>query len=305
MTVYRAIKLEALFTEAVERDQGSAYRRELGKAILDCTDAYDDNPAGNHRSHFGISNSGEKCSRKLWYSWRWAKKPWFKGQILRLFNRGHLEEARFVALIRCAGLTYWATDANQKQFKVSMFGGHYGSAIDGVVKGIPDIPNPDQPALGEFKTHNEKSFTNLVNNGLFESKPQHYIQMQQYMGAYRLLIGLYVAVNKNTDEIYCELIEYDPRCDEYYKDRSHAIIFAKEAPPRYSERASDWECKFCSYREECHYGKAVTEINCRTCRYGSPLETGDWVCNLNGDVRDAPAQRAACADHTFHRDLVP
>jgi hypothetical protein len=40
--------------------------------------------------------------------------------------------------------------------------------IDGVVLGVPESPH--KPHLLEIKTHNEKSFNDLVKNGVAKSK---------------------------------------------------------------------------------------------------------------------------------------
>lgn len=302
MPVYIAQKTLDAIEVAIEKDQGAAFRKFLGEAIKDVSDAYDPK-LPEFRSHFGISQSGEECARKLWYNWRWVKLPRFPGRIMRLFNRGHLEEARFVAIMRTIGCTLYQADENQKQYRVSYFGGHYGSAIDGVVIGIPDLPDPSMPALAEFKTHGEKSFVSLQSKGLFAAHKKHYIQMQQYMGYYKLNVGLYLAVNKNTDELYAELIEYDPDWDQYSVNRSKQIIFAKVAPPRYSDRPSDFECRYCDHKMLCHYGQSESGRNCRTCQQSVPLEDGTWACGGTGEILDKQAQLAGCQHWLKHPDV--
>lgn len=56
------------------------------------------------RFHLGGSQIGEKCLRKLLYSFRKAAKPRFNGRMYRLFSRGHEEEFRFVRWLRGAGV---------------------------------------------------------------------------------------------------------------------------------------------------------------------------------------------------------
>ena len=43
----------------------------------------------------GASSIGHKCERYLWYQFRWFFREKFNGRMLRLFDRGHREEARF------------------------------------------------------------------------------------------------------------------------------------------------------------------------------------------------------------------
>lgn len=59
------------------------------------------------RHHLGGSLIGRKCKRELWYSFRWAQPPEFEGRMLRLFNRGHREEDRFVEWLRSIGVEHY------------------------------------------------------------------------------------------------------------------------------------------------------------------------------------------------------
>lgn len=292
MQIYLATKTLQAIEQAISADQGASFRGFLGEAIKDVGDAYDTKPPG-FRSHFGVSTSGEECARKLWYNWRWLALPTFSGRMMRLFNRGHLEEARFVAMLRSIGVQLYQADEQGKQYRVSLLGGHYGSAIDGVAVGIPDLPTPETPCLAEFKTHNEKSFKKLQSQGLLKSKPKHYAQMIQYMEYYNLDYGLYLAVNKNDDDLYAEIILRDPAMAAHYADRSAKIIFATSPPPRYGS-PDTFECRYCDHKMYCHYGEGVPVKSCRTCRYGEPQPDGTWVCMQTGEVLDKAAQEAAC-----------
>lgn len=259
---------------AIKRDQGAAYRQHLKVLLPQAEDAYEGEQDA-FRSHLGASQIGKPCSRELWYGFRWVRRPEFNGQILRLFNRGHLEEPRMVAALLTIGCEVWQFDEQGKQFRITDHGGHFGSAIDGVVKGVPDMP--DVPMLAEFKTHNEKSFSYLKANGMQGAKPEHYVQMQQYMGDYKLTHGLYLATNKNTDELYGEIIEFDPTNYEVHRNRAARVIFTNRAPQRISESAAWWQCKFCDFKDICH-GTGVVEQNCRTCQYSDPRPDGKWYC---------------------------
>jgi hypothetical protein len=97
--------------------------------------------------------------------------------------------------------------------------GHFGGSLDGVAKGLPEAPKT--PAVLEFKTHNDKSFTDLVKNKVQASKPQHYDQMNIYMGLMELDRALYMAVNKNTDDLYTEWVHF-------VQDRFHQLMAKAE-----------------------------------------------------------------------------
>ena len=59
------------------------------------------------RDHLGGSMIGRPCDRELWYGFRHAARPNFDGRMLRLFNRGHLEEPRFVKSLESIGATVY------------------------------------------------------------------------------------------------------------------------------------------------------------------------------------------------------
>lgn len=64
-----------------------------------CVDHFSDEP----RTHLGASLIGHECSRYLWYVFRWCVNEEFSGRMYRLFERGHLEEMRFVKWLEGIG----------------------------------------------------------------------------------------------------------------------------------------------------------------------------------------------------------
>lgn len=264
-------KIEAYMT----RDQGARYRKHLREFMPQMEDAYreDEKP---FRKHLGASLIGRECERELWYGFRWAKEKDFPGRVLRLFNRGHLEEARFLALLAMIDCELWTQDQEGKQFRISLHGGHYGGSIDGVALGIPDLP-PNEACLLEFKTHNDKSFTNLVEEGVRQSKFEHYAQMQQYMANLGLRFALYLATNKNNDDLYGEIISYDEENAKRFSDRALRVIGSVFPPDRIANTASWYKCRFCDYKGICHRGETPAR-NCRSCVYSRAQLDGTWIC---------------------------
>jgi hypothetical protein len=187
-----------------------------------------------------------------------------------------------------------------QQITFSDLDDHFGGSCDGMLHGM-DLVDPTWelkgPGLAEYKTHGEKSFVDvagkledyrkhLVNpakhpftgKGVVSSKIEHYIQMQVYMKYFGLEWALYVAICKNTDDIYMEVVQYKPEVAEAYKDRAAAIIKAQTPPARITNDPAWWECKFCDFREVCHHGK-LPQKNCRSCVEARPVEGGQWVCD--------------------------
>lgn len=289
----RADQTIELIDKSIEKDKGNLFKKLLRETVAECEDAY--RSEDGIRGHLGASMIGTKCTRSLWYSFRWADQENASGRIMRLWNRGHLEEARFVAMLRAAGIKIWQHDENGKQFRMLDIGGHFAGSCDGVGKGFPE--DPKTAMLQEYKTHNDKSFSELESKGLQAAKPQHYSQMQTYMRKLELKKGFYLAVNKNTDALYGEIINYDADQAEHLAARASYVITSPVAPVRLSQLPTWYECKFCAFSKICHKG-AAPKVNCRTCKWSSPVENG-WHCGHpnNEHSLTKEQQRDACASY--------
>lgn len=294
MTITLATKTLAAIDHTMMLDQGASYRVALGKVLPHMKDAYRGEEDG-FRSHLGASMIGRVCAREIWYGFRWAHKPKFSGQILRLFNRGHLEEARFIAALLAIGVQVYQQDANGNQYRITDVGGHLGGSGDGVGIGIPDLP-AGTPCLLEFKTHSDKYFQKLIKDGVKVSKPEHYTQMQIYMRKMNLMYALYGAVNKNDDKFHFEIIMLDTLHADQFLDRGRQIIMMRQAPKRINESPGWHECRYCDMKYICHH-EDKPERNCRTCHHVQVHDNGTWVCGETGEIRDKEQQHAGCGDY--------
>lgn len=275
MGVILASKTLLEIERALRSDQGAKFRSLLRDNINACDDAFNGKQEDGYRSHLGASMIGLDCPRQLWYGFRWVHITKHVGRTILLFNRGHMEEGRFVTLLQMIGMKVWQVDGKGKQYRVSYFGGHYGSAIDGVATGCPDLPN--EPILTEFKTSNTKNFKVMQKEGVREAQPKHFIQMQAYMKYYKLAHALYVMICKETDELYAEIVKAETEIAEQYKDRAENIIFRDTPPKGISNTPGAWSCKFCDYKEICHNDGEVLR-NCRTCVFAQAKPDGTWFC---------------------------
>ena len=299
-----ASKTMAAIDAAMIADQGAAFRSHLEKLMPLAGDAYS-TKQDDWRDHLGASLIGRECSRELWYSFHWATRKRFDGRMLRLFNRGHLEEPRMIAMLLTIGCKVWQVDEQGKQFRIDGHRGHFRGSLDGVALGI--LEAPDQPVLVEFKTHGEKSFLKLVAEGVMKAKWEHFIQMQIYMGKNSLQLALYMAVNKNTDDLHAELVQFDQREYDRALARSVAIIEAVEPPPKINPSPGFFKCKFCDHYKVCHLGTAPA-VTCRSCVHAHVDDDGRWRCSEpmadaafgdNIDL-DREAQRRACPSYSAH-----
>lgn len=300
MAVRLAVETLNAIDKALEADQGARYRQLLGTVIPHIGDAFR-GEQDSFRSHMGASLIGGECARAIWYGWRWVTKPKFPGRILRLFNRGHLEEARFIALLLLIGVEVYQQDQQGNQFRISHANGHFGGSGDGVGVGVPDL-QPGTAALLEFKTHGEKSFKELVSKGVRDAKFEHYVQMNVYMRKMGLAVGLYGAVNKNTDELYLEIIVLDFAVADQFLSRGETLIAMQDPPSRINESPGFWKCRFCDHRPVCHL-KAKPELNCRTCTFSQPGSDGQWICNRYDQVIPKETQLVGCKSYEKHPEL--
>jgi len=297
MPVYLATKTIEAINAQLELDQGASYRKYLGQVMPHIGDAYNPNNEP-FRSHMGASGIGKECERAIWYSFHWYTKSNNSGRMVRLFNRGHMEEGRFIALLLSIGVQVYQQDAQGKQFRVSNATGHFGGSGDGVAVGVPDIPN-GEPCLAEFKTAAEKSFKEMVVNGVQESKYEHYVQMQVYMHKMGLRYAFYCVVNKNNDELYAEIIIYDPVIAQRYYDKAEKIVFMQYPPHKLHMSPGYFKCKQCDHHPVCHLNSAPA-VNCRTCKHSTPTresETGEWTCMLTSTLIDKDTQLIGCVSH--------
>jgi hypothetical protein len=296
-TFKRATRTEAAIEAAIDADGGNLFRELLGYHLPKIEDAYrKDEQADNFRSHLGASQIGKKCTRALYNSWRWSYTRKFPARLLRLFNRGHQEEARFLALLQMIGVQFHQPKGGGQE-RISDHGGHFGSALDGILWGVPDLM--DEWVLGEFKTFNTKTFCDLVVKGVQVSKPEHYAQMQTCMARRGIFKTFYMAVNKNDDDIFCQVVDFDQASATSYLERARDVIEMREPPKRMSEDPSNFECTYCDSKMRCHFPSlGELPINCRTCKHSvADIGSGTWGCELKSTVLDKATQLAGCSSH--------
>lgn len=260
----------------------------------------------------GISMSalGSECDRELWFNLRWASQAEvLTGQKLRLFETGHSQEARMIADLRLIeGVEVRDIDPETgKQYKVYAVGGHVRGKLDGEADGLPEAPKTTH--VVEAKSHNDKNFKELVKKKLKASKPAHYWQCQIYMNRRSLTRCLYIAVNKNNDELYSERIEHDPVACMKMLARLESIILRPDAPSRISDDPKSFACIFCNHKAVCHHVD-FGRNHCRSCIHSTPIVDHDstdatWLCEKWNRTLSVDEQRAGCHAHLFHPAFVP
>jgi hypothetical protein len=263
---------------------------------------YEKNQESGNRPHLGASIIGKPCLRELWYSFRWATAKKFDGRILRLFETGQLAEPRFIENLRGIGVEILDRDPDTgNQFNFRAVRGHFGGSCDGIGRGFPEAPK--SWAIAEFKTHNDDSFKQLKKLGVSNAKPEHFAQMQVYMGLAELERALYLAVNKNTDELHSEWIHFERDFFDRLLAKAEKVIDAEVPPEKLSTDPAWYLCKFCDHHAVCH-GDRVPQKNCRTCVHATPVEDGQWGCQHHERLIPVEEQRMGCRSHLFIPPLI-
>ncbi|WP_284777101.1 oxidoreductase [Agrobacterium sp. lyk4-40-TYG-31] len=205
-----------------------------------------------HYDSLGISVgvAATECDRALWFIFRWCSAPEaVDGKKISIFRTGDMWEDRLVSDLEAIGC-----EVTGQQDRIRLVSGHVRGKIDGRAMGVPEAPKTEH--LCEFKSSNDKAFKDIVAKGCKVSKPLHFAQIQLGMHAFGLTRGLYLVVNKNTNERYAERIEYDLEYSFRLLARLDRIIAADEPPTRLCTKRDDFRGLFCRQAAVC-WGRRI------------------------------------------------
>lgn len=261
----RRLDIEQAIDKAVEENPG-AWRR----LIADTLATMDDWRRGDEseRSHLGASVIGVGCATRVALDYRHASQDRPDGRLIRLFNRGHMEEARLVAALTVAGI---------KCKTVSKHGGQISYELEGVsgsVDGVARLPDGRLTVL-EFKTMAQRPFDELTKTGVI--KDQHMTQMQCGMAGLGLGVALYVAVHKDTDRIAVFEVAADASIASEADDLAFRVVRGEIPEPEFPRGHS--LCRYCPHKAICHEGVEPV-ARCETCVHAVTDGNGKWSCGL-------------------------
>lgn len=207
------------------------------------------------RSYLGASSIGDECIRKVQLQYM-QKDQKVSAKQIRTFDIGHCLEDLVIKWLRIAGFDLKTRNEKGEQFGFSVADGKFAGHVDGLIYSFPE-QFPDKPegtALLEIKTMNNKSWNDTQKRGVLVSKQVYYSQVQLYMAYLELDRCLFVALNKDTSDLYFEIIPFDPGMAQKYSDRAVQIIKAtenNELLPCVSGDSSFFLCKMCGFRDLC------------------------------------------------------
>ncbi len=264
------------------------------------------------RQYLGMSQIGESCSRRLWYSFRWCVREAFDAATIKRFHDGHKsEDVQADRLRMVAGVTLETIHpVTMQQFRYTDHDGHFSGHCDGKITGI--LQAPKKKHTWEAKSTGEKKLAEFrkIKAELGEKatlrkwNPVYYAQAQIYMH-YEGTDRHYLTVSSPgvRDWDSCRT-EYDHAFALQIKAKAARIIKSEEPLDRISDKSDWFECRYCPARGICH-GDDMPERNCRTCLHSTPVENGGWHCERFGKSLTAEEQAAGCPAHKFLPPLVP
>lgn len=264
-----------------------------------------------HRSLLGCSEIGNECDRALWYRFRWTSDRQFDADTLKLFDDGNHGEAVMAARLRMVnGIEIHTIDSKTgKQFFESACEGHFGGSPDGAIHGLLQAPKTWH--VWEHKQVSEKKFNKLKKAvDAFGEKAAlrawdvtYYAQAVLYMHLTQMqrhYLTCSTPGGRNTTSCRTEA---NPEEAIRLLAKARKIIEAQHAPPRISESATFYKCRFCDHAATCH-GDVRPLVNCRTCLHSSPIDSGGWHCARWGEELSIEEQQTACPAHLYIPSMI-
>ena len=216
-----------------------------------------ENATRPQRDYLGGSRLGDICSRRLQYEYLKAPRDpdgGFSGKSLRIFALGHVLEDLAIEWLCKAGFDLRTRNRHGEQFGFTAAGGRVQGHADGVIVAGPD--GFAAPALWECKSANAKNWREIAKHGVFKAKPVYAAQIalyQAYLGLTETP-ALFTAINKDTCEIWHELVPFDAALAQSASDKAVTILRACDADellPRHTTDPEHFECRFCAWKARC------------------------------------------------------
>ncbi len=224
----------------------------------------EENKKQTPRDYLGGSRLGVECKRALQFEYLNTPKDEgrdFDGQLLRIFAAGHLFEDMAIKWLRAAGVELYTEKKDGHQFGFSVAKGRIRGHVDGIINAAPEELGMGFPALWECKSMNNKSWRKTQKDGVALAHPVYAGQIATYQAYMEGSVSgisnnpaLFTAINKDTAELYHELVPFDCTLAQKLTDKAVMVLQACDAGellPRVSNTSTHHICKFCSWQDRC------------------------------------------------------
>ncbi len=263
------------------------------------------------RAYLGMSQIGDSCSRKLWYSFRWAGREQFDAATLKRFADGHRTEDLVIERLRLVeGLDIVSLTHQGGQIRVTDHAGHFSGHLDGTIEGIFQAPKTKH--VLEVKCVSDKKMAELKKAradlgeklALNKWNPVYYAQAQCYMHYTGLTRHYTVVATAGGREWISVRTDYNAADALALVNKAKRIINSQDPLDKISNKPDWYECKWCAYKGVCHE-KEMPDRTCRTCLHSEIQSEGRWHCERWAKHLTADDQFEGCAVHKFIPSLVP
>ena len=199
------------------------------------------------RTYVSSSGLGRACLRQIQYDYLAVPKDEgqeFAPKTLRIFEAGHRGEDMVASWLRLAGFDLRTERADGRQFGFAALDGRLKGHVDGCLVSGP-VPMA-YPALWENKALGASSWKDTIKRGVTIARPVYAAQIALYQ-AYLDLPNpaLFTALNRDTLEIYAELVPFDAALAQQMSDRAVQVVRACEARELLPRAAADRSSVVC------------------------------------------------------------
>jgi len=286
------------------------YDRSL--ALVDKTIEEAEEKKTNRRGYLGMSQIGEPCWRKLFYSFRLVKKRKITASGLKAIEDGYTQEDVMARRLRAVpGIELYTVDPENptKQIEFKMINGHLGGHCDGIIRGL--VEAPETWHVWEHKSVNVDKFNKLKKlreeigekESLEKWDEIYYAQAQTYMHNAKLSRHfLTVSTPGGRDRISVRT-EYKEVAANVLIHKAASIIFENVLPPKISDRSEFYLCKWCDYTQICHFDDKPA-LTCRSCASWQPVADAGNFCVTKG-VLCNDLLWDGCPDYVLSHVFIP
>lgn len=207
---------------------------------------YLDRQKYREQHHFYITDAG-KCSRAIFFKFKNAPRKEMEAKILRMFDHGdHIHQLIMRSLISTRDIHVISSEVGIPPQE--LISGRADAIIsDGKEQYVLDI----------------KSMNSMVFRTLEYPKEENIDQIQLYLHFFKILKGILLYVNKDTQELKEFIVKYDKKRSQSLLDvliKLKTKIDSNIIPSRMSVYPNNWQCRYCQYKKICVIG-GEKEIN--------------------------------------------
>ena len=267
-----------------------------------------------NRKYLGMSQIGEPCRRKLFYSFRAAESRVISAQGIKAIQDGFMQEdvmAERLRLLPFIELHTTDPDNPKRQIGFSLLLDHFRGHCDGMILGLIEAPKTWH--VWEHKSVNQKKF-DLLKKIIQEKGEKEALAAWDEIYFSQAIIYMheskterhFLTVSTPGGRDYLSVrTDYNKKDAEAIIEKARAIIFDNWViPARLSDKREFFSCKWCDYQEICHDGR-IPQVNCKTCRYMEPVKDGKFNCSKTDKIIDDDSLFwSGCNSHLFNPALI-